>query len=336
MVVASAGTAGEVFRAIGKPQIDFAINTRVTLLVALPGLWLGTSLLGPTGTAAAVVAYCLAGRVASHVALSRELGITVRAVVVAALPAIGGTLAMLACKLLIGEAHWAIAFAAAALAYVVAIAPTLIPYYRSFRGRSAAGQQAALPSVTVAFLGSDGAGKSSLIRLLGQRRSANCIYLGMSPDEKWQLGIARDAYASQAYRTGAFSRAVGGGLFWFLLFPIELIMRRLAAREGRGGTLHLLDRVPGLPFIRRGFLAQAYRYLLPRIDFVVLLTGDPEIISARKPQETTTERTRKETVKWATVARRICPNLIELDTTRLSIEQCADLVEARLAHVRTA
>ena len=337
MVVASAGTSGEVFRAIGKPQIDFSINTRVTLFVALPGLWLGTTLLGPTGTAAAVVAYCLAGRLAAHVALSRELGITLRAVLVATMPAMAGTVAMLACKLLFGDAHWAIASVAAALAYVVAITPTLVPYYRSFRGKSAGGQRPVEPSVTVAFLGSDGAGKSSLIRVLGQRTSANCIYLGMSPDEKWQLSIARAAYANQAYRTGTISRALGGGLFWLLLFPIELILRRFAARDtGQGGALHLLDRVPGLPFIRRGILAQAYRYLLPRIDFVVLLTGDPEIISARKPQETTTERTRRETIKWATVARRICPNLIELDTTELSIEQCADLVESRLAHVRAA
>ncbi len=330
MVVASAGTAGEVFRALAKPQIDFSINARVTLFVALPALWIGTLLLGPTGTAIAVVVYCVAGRFATHRAIARELGTTVRDVMAVTRPALAGIAAMVAVRLALGNADWVISAAASAVAYAVVIVPTLMPYYRAFNGRASKPGNFAKRPVTITFLGPDGAGKSSLIELLQDRRSAGCMYLGMNPDATWQFAAAQAAYRRQAQHKHPLVRALKGGLFWYLLFPVEIVMRRRAARSECRHDWLLLDRVPGPPFLRRGLLGRYYHYLLPHSDVVVLLTGDPVVISARKPDETSPERTLREMAKWAIVARRLSPHVIEIDTTTLTIEECATIIEQRL------
>lgn len=109
--------------------------------------------------------------------------------------------------------------------------------------------------------------------------------------------------------------------------PLELVIRRLLLWRSSRGRVLLIDRVPGAPLQRQGFLPTLYRLILPRPDMVVLLTGDPELIAARKPDETTPDRTAREFSKWRSVAKRLgARQIVEVDTTKNDIETCCNQV----------
>ncbi|RST31447.1 lipopolysaccharide biosynthesis protein [Sphingomonas ginkgonis] len=131
MVVASAGTPGEVLRGIGRPDVDFRINLGVALLVAVPGLWLGIRWLGLPGAALAVLAHSLVSRIAYLLALRRLIGLGTADVGRALVPAIAGGLLMVLVRLLLQPVPWLVAAVAATAAYVAATLPLLLPQLRT-------------------------------------------------------------------------------------------------------------------------------------------------------------------------------------------------------------
>lgn len=176
----------------------------------------------------------------------------------------------------------------------------------------------------IIFLGPDGVGKSTLLQAVHDALpvKTGSGYLGIGK-EGWKLKFAKRLSEQR-------SRRVPAAVFWYLVLPVELSLRRLLMlRKGRGRII-LIDRVPGKPLLGDWLLRLLYMPILPRPCIVVLLSGDPEGIAARKPDETTPERTEKELAKWRRVAERLgAGRILEIDTTRHDVAACCDhVVEA--------
>ncbi len=71
----------------------------------------------------------------------------------------------------------------------------------------------------------------------------------------------------------------------------------------------------------------AYRSLLPRPDWTVLLVGDAGTIAQRKAEETTVSRTQSEMAKWETVAQRTgAREIMYINTTDNDLQSCLRLL----------
>jgi O-antigen/teichoic acid export membrane protein len=139
IVVASSGTAGDVLKAIGKPNLDFSINLKVTALVAFPALWLGIVALGVDGAAWAVVVYCLAARMMLYFAIRREIEVGLFDILKACGPALAGCILMVLCSILLQYANWMIAAAASCAAYLIAVIPVVHELYSIHRSNGKRG-----------------------------------------------------------------------------------------------------------------------------------------------------------------------------------------------------
>jgi teichuronic acid exporter len=137
MVIASAGTPGEVLRGIGRPDIDFRINLAVAALVALPALWIGIDWLGLPGAALAVLTYYCVSRVAFGLTLRRMIQLPTSELFRALQHALLGSALMVAIRLLVGPSHWIIAIMLAAAAYLVAVIPLVLPFLGQMTGATA-------------------------------------------------------------------------------------------------------------------------------------------------------------------------------------------------------
>lgn len=125
MVSASAGTPSEVLKGVGKPNIEFGVNLKVTLFIAIPALWIGIELAGLRGAAPAVLFHYLVSRVLFHRAIRKEIMLTERDLLAALRPAVTGAIAMLACALLLDRAHWLLAALASLGVYVAIVLPSV-------------------------------------------------------------------------------------------------------------------------------------------------------------------------------------------------------------------
>jgi len=182
------------------------------------------------------------------------------------------------------------------------------------------------PGLFVLFLGPDGAGKSSLIKGVESLSPIKCMtaYLGMG-EGGWRLPLVK-------YFRKSRSR-VFGYIFWYILLPLELIIRHQAAKRSSKWCIHLVDRFPGRPFIMGGLCEKLYRAILPVPDLIVILTGDPRVIAERKPNETSIDRTRSEFAKWDKVAERFLAPVIIVDTTVSSELDCSIAVLQGISHL---
>jgi thymidylate kinase len=179
---------------------------------------------------------------------------------------------------------------------------------------------------SVLFLGPDGAGKSTLI--VGVQEAlplkSDSLYLGMG-NEGWILpGLLRYAAFCRHPWPQKLRLSL---LYWYVLLPLEFLLRCLrVSRRGRWRII-LIDRFPGTPFSRGGYMGKSmawlYSRILPRLGLIVLLTGDPDILAKRKPAETNRERTEKELHKWFAVAQKLdSENILILDTTKQDVAMC--------------
>lgn len=125
MVSASAGTPSEVLKGVGKPNIEFGVNLKVTLLIAIPALWIGIEVAGLRGAALAVLFHYLVSRVLFHRAIRKEIALTERDLLAALRPAVVGVVAMLACALLLDRAHWLLAAVTSLALYVAIVLPSV-------------------------------------------------------------------------------------------------------------------------------------------------------------------------------------------------------------------
>lgn len=127
MVVASAGTPGEVLRGIGRPDLDFRINLAVSILVALPALWIGISWLGLPGAALAVLVHYCVSRIAYGVTLWRMIGLPTRDLFRALQRPLLGSGSMTAIALLVNSWHSLIVLVLAVAAYAAVVRPLVLP-----------------------------------------------------------------------------------------------------------------------------------------------------------------------------------------------------------------
>jgi hypothetical protein len=186
------------------------------------------------------------------------------------------------------------------------------------------GSRGGPPELFVLFLGPDGVGKSSIINGVKSMSPIKCkpLYLGLGEDG-WRVPFVK---RFRKIKSKIANKLGFEYLFWFFLFPLELLIRHFTAKRSGGWCIHLVDRFPGRPFIRGGMWERLYRMVLPKPDLIVLLTGDPVVIAGRKPTETSVTRTVKEFKKWSLVAKKInCP-VFGVDTTANDIEKCSQLV----------
>jgi O-antigen/teichoic acid export membrane protein len=133
IVVASAGTPGEVLRGIGRPDLDFRINLCVALLVALPALWIGIEMYGLPGAALAVLAYSAVSTLAYGIALHRMVGVRIGNLVRAMGHAVAGCAIMVAVTRPFSVSHWPLALALAVAAYGIVILPLVLPMLNAVR-----------------------------------------------------------------------------------------------------------------------------------------------------------------------------------------------------------
>jgi O-antigen/teichoic acid export membrane protein len=145
MVVASAGTPGEVLRGIGRPDVDFRLNLAIAVFVALPALWFGIHWLGLPGAALAVLAYNCVSRIAYGATLRRMIHLPTRELLRAIQQAVIGCACMVAAKLLLGPSHWIAGIMLAVAAYAIVILPLILPLLRGMVGTSS---RPAVPPLT--------------------------------------------------------------------------------------------------------------------------------------------------------------------------------------------
>jgi O-antigen/teichoic acid export membrane protein len=151
MVMASAGTPGEVLKGVGKPNLDFRINWTVTSFVAFPALWIGILWFGLPGAALAVLFHYCVSRLLFHRAIRSVIRISAIDVASAMRPACLGILLMTGCALVLDDWHWLVAAMASSIVYALAVLPTVLPHLRGHRPRSQ----------VVVTVGQDGAGDAS-------------------------------------------------------------------------------------------------------------------------------------------------------------------------------
>jgi hypothetical protein len=340
MVSASAGTPGEVLRGVGTPKADFRVNWKVTLFVALPALWIGIELFGIAGAALAVLFHYLISRTLFHLAIHKQINLTVLDVVQAIRPAFIGILLMVPPKLLLSDSHWLLAAVTSLIIYVAVVLPSVRSRLKPMLSPDAGddGCPANGKRSVVVFLGTDGAGKTTLVQNLeGVGGRTERLYCGMSLETKWALPPARSLYVRHLRSDNQLARALTGTLFWYLLFPLELLCRRVVHSSGDTSGILLVDRLPGRPFLCGGALMQVYRLLLPRPDWAILLTGDARAIARRKRGETNLVRTKSEMAKWETVAHRTgAREILYLDTTDNDLQSCLRLLVDKVMPGRLA
>lgn len=130
MVVASAGTPGEVLRGIGRPDLDFRINLAVSFLVALPALWIGITWAGLPGAALAVLGHYCVTRIAYGLALWRLIDLSLLDLLRAMQRPLLGSGLMTAIALLGPSWHSLIVLILAVAAYGAVVSPLVLPRLR--------------------------------------------------------------------------------------------------------------------------------------------------------------------------------------------------------------
>lgn len=174
-------------------------------------------------------------------------------------------------------------------------------------------------TLVVVFLGSDGSGKTTLVEAVKAAlpdETVN-IYLG---EKEFATGLAESAFlASNRPEAGAVPARWLTALYNYLLLPLDLLCRCIAARRGASGRILLIDRVPGFPFVSGSRLLRTiYRGVLPRPDLVVLLHGEPAVLAARKP-DATMRSIASDTSKFRNVAHALgAAGVVEIDTGHTS------------------
>ena len=132
MVVASAGTPGEVLRGVGRPDIDFRINMAVLILVAFPALWIGISWGGLPGAALAVLGHYCVSRLAYALVLWRLIRLPMLDLFRALQRPMLGSGLMAAIAMLGGPLHPLILLILAIAAYASMVFTLVLPRLRPF------------------------------------------------------------------------------------------------------------------------------------------------------------------------------------------------------------
>jgi len=180
--------------------------------------------------------------------------------------------------------------------------------------------------LVVALIGADGTGKTTLVDAFARTLDVKMerFYLGQ---KKFVLPLTGRWVASQ----GRFRSE----LFRWVLYPLDLRCRTLGMFIPKFGSRQmpvvLIDRLPMFPFEGRSWLLERiYRFALPRIDLLVLLTGDADLIYGRKAEGEKSELLRN--MRKAELAHAAVParRRLTLDVSRSVDQHVADIKEVLL------
>jgi broad-specificity NMP kinase len=182
----------------------------------------------------------------------------------------------------------------------------------------------------VMVIGTDGTGKSTLVKQLARTLPSKTTRAYFGEKEFRFAFVERVLRAREDHMASPTKLMILTATYNWLLFPLELLRRRMAIVRGSRFRAVLIDRVPGFPFTSGSRLMRfVYRALLPRPDVLVLLHGDPDRLAARKPDATAVPIA-KDAEKFRTVAQAIDAGVkVEIDTTDLSEAETA----ARVHHI---
>ena len=164
----------------------------------------------------------------------------------------------------------------------------------------------------ISFVGTDGSGKTTLAKELEAHLKVpvKYIYFGL-----------KEFHIS--WLNSWVERQGDGGIFFRLVFlPIEYIIRQ---KKFPNYGIVILDRIPGWAFTGKSkLLFWMYKIILPKTDLMVHCTGDPKLITKRKPDRSISE-CKKDLIKWEQVTQNYpSKERLMLDTTSESIESCID------------
>ncbi|MCJ8164119.1 hypothetical protein MKJ04_04645 [Pontibacter sp. E15-1] len=178
----------------------------------------------------------------------------------------------------------------------------------------------------ILFIGTDGAGKTTLIEAVGKKINLKTrkLYLGMG-ENGWTSPLTKRLYQAKVSRK-PFSKLLN--LFRNLVvLPAEFMLRILPVQLKAKYAIVLIDRFPGSILLRNSRLTQLYRAILPKPDLVFFLYADPEVLVNRKPNESTLERSKKEVIKFRKVAETVSAgHYIPIDTASLTIAEARDQI----------
>jgi len=158
-------------------------------------------------------------------------------------------------------------------------------------------------AINIAVIGTDGSGKTTLCKRLADSDNLEIGYE--------YLGFR---HHSLSFVERYFKRYGDKTLLYrHFFFPVDLIFRRLRWSKA---PLVIIDRLPGWPILSRNLLIKTlYRYLLPKIDAVVLIEADAWVLLERK-KENSLKGYKKDMAKWRSVYNKlVCMSKKRLDTT---------------------
>lgn len=181
--------------------------------------------------------------------------------------------------------------------------------------------------LNVLFLGTDGAGKTTLIQEVRQQLNlkSNLLYLGMG-ENGWTTPLFKKLY-EQRSQNKPMNRMLSL-LRALVILPSEFMLRILPVKMKSKYSVVLIDRFPGSMFAgdrpRRQLF---YETILPKPDLVFFLHADPEVLVSRKPGEITLEGSKANITKFKNVAEVISRGkYFSIDTSKLTIGEARDSI----------
>lgn len=175
----------------------------------------------------------------------------------------------------------------------------------------------AITSYNILFLGADGSGKSSLINDMAKQLKIK--------NKQFYFGERNWVFHINSYLVLSSNIALRIIYNWFT-FPLDLYVRNKRLSSYSNGKVALIDRFPGFPFIKNGMMRKIYDYCLPRINTIVLLSGDPEIFVSRKP-EVSVDKNFSDQNKFFKVSKLVSSNkVINIDTSKNGITESGQIL----------
>jgi len=169
---------------------------------------------------------------------------------------------------------------------------------------------------TVIFLGTDGSGKTTAIKNIKEKVDFKFseLFLG---ENKWAVPLIGKIYQKRKLPFLNY-------LTLYFLYPLDLFLRVLRIYRGGKERIILIDRIPGFPLLANKILAAIYKFVIPKPDLAILLTGSPQTIWERKKENSLSD-TERDILKWDKVISLLSGKKYIIDTTNKSIQEVTDI-----------
>ncbi len=179
----------------------------------------------------------------------------------------------------------------------------------------------------ILFLGTDGTGKSTLIKAVKEKLVLKNKQLYLGTGEQGWTSAGMKKLVNWKTRNRVLNK-VAGIFKSYLFLPVEFMLRIVPVKAKAKYSVVLIDRIPGKIFLEKGSgKSLLYKTILPRPDLVFYLHADQEALKKRKPLEYAPERSTKDAEKFRMVADKVSNGqYISIDTSKLSVAEASDLI----------